>query len=264
MPLGDFEREVLRLLAANRNPDSFVGGATILHQSPKSPRSSKDVDYFHDTLESLNASTELDIATLRAAGYEVELGPTHESFQRAVVRRAGRTTKVEWVFDSAFRFFPVERDLELGWRLNFWDAATNKVLAFAGRSEIRDLIDVLYLHNQHLSLGALAWAASGKDPGMTPEAIIDWSRRNAIYRPEELSDLQLTVPVTLPELKSRWMEASQSALDLIAQLPPSEVGCLYLDAGGQPVSPEPGAPNFTKLTRHFGSVKGALPRIADR
>jgi len=27
MPLGDFEREVLRLLAANRHPDSFVGGA---------------------------------------------------------------------------------------------------------------------------------------------------------------------------------------------------------------------------------------------
>jgi hypothetical protein len=38
MPLGDFEREVLRVLAANRNPDSFVGGATVLHQAPDSPR----------------------------------------------------------------------------------------------------------------------------------------------------------------------------------------------------------------------------------
>lgn len=34
MPLGDFEREVLRLLAANRNPDSFVAGATVRHRSP--------------------------------------------------------------------------------------------------------------------------------------------------------------------------------------------------------------------------------------
>jgi hypothetical protein len=44
MPLGDFEREVLRLLAANRNPDSFIGGATVLHRSADSPRASRDVD----------------------------------------------------------------------------------------------------------------------------------------------------------------------------------------------------------------------------
>jgi hypothetical protein len=30
MPLGKFEREVLRVIAANRNPDSYVGGATVL------------------------------------------------------------------------------------------------------------------------------------------------------------------------------------------------------------------------------------------
>ncbi len=104
---------------------------------------------------------------------------------------------MEWVFDSAFRFFPVEPDLDLGWRLNFWDVATNKVLALAGRSEVRDLVDVVYLHEQHLCLGALAWAAAGKDPGMTPEAIIHWARRNAIYRPEDLSDLQLSAPLNL-------------------------------------------------------------------
>ena len=105
MPLGDFEREVLRLLAANRHPDSFVGGGTVLHQSPDSLRSSKDVDYFHDTMESLAASVERDASTLRAAGYEVELGRAQDTFRRALVRRGGRQTKVEWVFESAYRFF---------------------------------------------------------------------------------------------------------------------------------------------------------------
>jgi hypothetical protein len=263
MPLGDFEREVLRLLAANRHPDSFVGGATVLHQSPASPRASKDVDYFHDTIESLKASVQRDVSTLRSAGYEVDLGEPQDTFQRALLRKGSGKTKVEWVFDSAFRFFPVEADLELGWRLNFWDAATNKVLAFAGRSKIRDLVDVLYLHDQHLPLGALAWAAAGKDPGMTPEAIILWARRNAIYRQEELEDLQLASPITLPQLKSHWMEASQSALELVAQLPPSELGCLYLNATGQPVCPNPAASDFRKLVRHYGSVKGAWPRIVE-
>jgi hypothetical protein len=54
------------------------------------------------------------------------------------VRRGGKQTKIEWVFGRAFRFFPVEPDPELGWQSNFWDVAANKILAFAGRSEIRD------------------------------------------------------------------------------------------------------------------------------
>src|SRR5580704_14593818 len=71
MPLGGFEREVLRLLAVTRNPDSSVAGATVLNQNPDSPRTSKDVDVFHDTIECLAQSADRDIATLRATGYEV-------------------------------------------------------------------------------------------------------------------------------------------------------------------------------------------------
>lgn len=44
--------EVLRLLAANRNPDSYVAGATVLNRGPATPRTSQDVDVFHDTVES--------------------------------------------------------------------------------------------------------------------------------------------------------------------------------------------------------------------
>ena len=263
MPIGPFEQEVLRLLAANRNPDSYVRGATVLNQSPSSPRSSRDVDLFHDTTESLGQSADRDIATLKAAGFAVEEPDRrHETFCRAVVGRAGKRTKIEWVYDSAFRFFPVEPDPDLGWRLNFWDAAVNKVLALAGRSEIRDWVDVLHLHAKHLHLGALAWAGTGKDPGLTPEAIIRWAGRQAVYRQEDLADLTLTRPATLPELKEGWLEASSAALDLIGRLPPAEVGCLYLDQACQAVCPDPAGSGFPKLTRHFGSVKGAWPRIA--
>jgi hypothetical protein len=264
MPLGAFERDVLRLLAANRNPDSYVAGATVLNQAPASPRTSKDVDVFHDSMESLAESADRDSATLKTAGFEVvEVGRRHDTFRRALVRRGGRQTKIEWVCDSAFRFFPGEPDPELGWRLGFWDAAVNKVLAFAGRPEIRDWVDVLHLHARFLHLGALAWAGTGKDPGLSPEAIIHWGGRQAVYRPEDLADLILTEPVTLPQLKQRWLEASSAALQLIGRLPLDEVGCLYLDAAGQPVCPDPSSPAFAQLTRHFGSVKGAWPRIVE-
>ena len=264
MPLGSFEREVLRTLAANRNPDSYMAGATVLNQNPNSPRTSKDLDVFHDTVESLCESVERDFATLKSSGMEViEAGHRHEAFCRALVRRGNEQTKIEWAFDSAFRFFPVEPDPEMGWRLSFWDAAVNKVLAFAGRNEIRDWVDVLHLHERHLHLGALAWAGTGKDPGLTPEAILRWGGRHTVYRPEDLADLMLAEPISLQQLKERWLAASSAAFALIRSLPLDEVGCLYLDRSGKPVCPDPASPDFRHLTRHYGKIKGAWPRIVE-
>src|SRR5881296_2136244 len=173
MPLGVFEREVLRLLASNRNPDSFVAGATVLHQTHASPRISKDIDVFHDTAESILDAVRKDTATLTDHGYSIEIPRPQPTFYRGFVRKGSQQTKIEWVYDSAFRFYPVEPDPELGYRLNFWDSATNKILALAGRNEVRDYMDVIWLHEQHLQLGALAWAASGKDAGLTPDFILE-------------------------------------------------------------------------------------------
>ena len=40
-------------------------------------------------------------------------------------------------------------------------------------------------------------------------------------------------------------------------------GCLSLDAAGKPVCPYPASPGFPNLTRHFGTVKGAWPRVVE-
>jgi hypothetical protein len=264
MPLGDFEREVLRVLAANRNPDSFIAGATVLHRADDSPRRSEDVDVFHDLTGALVAAWEADMTALQQAGFDVEpVGRVQPEFRRVVVRRQGAQTKVEWVQDAAFRFFPVEPDLELGWRLNFWDAATNKVLAMAGRQKIRDFLDCLYLHRQHLHLGALVWAAAGKDPGLTPEFILDWALRGNRFFPADLADVRLGRPINLVETKQAWFAAVHEARDLVARLPPENLGCLYLDDAGKPVCPDPASPDFVRLTRHYGSMKGAWPRIVE-
>lgn len=263
MPLGDFEREVLRTIATNRNPDSFLGGATVLHRAPDSPRTSRDLDIFHDTTESLVRSVEQDVASLAAAGFQVDLGKSQGTFQRAHLERGGRRTKIEWVFDSAFRFFPVEPDPELGWRLNFWDAATNKTLALFGRHEFRDYLDAHYLHAQHLHLGALVWAAAGKDPGLTPELILDWIQRGTFYTPDQIQKVNPAKPVDLVQLKHRWLKAIAEAKAIVANLPLKELGCLYLDAQGKPVCPDPATPGFAELARHYGSTKGAWPRIVE-
>lgn len=265
MPLGPFEREVLHLLARHRSPDSYVGGATVLHQAPDSPRASADIDMFHDTAEAVHKAAERDTAVLRATGYTVEIVSHQESFCRGIVTRDELKTKLEWVQDSAFRFFPVEPDVELGWRLNFWDVATNKVLAFCGRDKLRDWMDVIYLHERHLHLGSLAWAAAAKDPGLTPEFLLDCAKRFGRFpaTTSEWAKLQMSPPANLVAFKSSFLEIVAAAEALISKLPPAELGCLYLSAAGKPVCPDPASPDFPILTRHFGSVKGAWPRIAE-
>lgn len=261
MPLGTFEREVLRVMAANRNPDSFIGGATVLNQSPDSPRTSRDIDVFHDTSAALEAAAQTDQAALKASGFEVEIGRAFPGFVRALVRRGDQRTRVEWVFDSAFRFFPVEPDPELGYRLNFWDAATNKVLAASGRGEIRDYLDLLELNRRHLSLGGLAWAAAGKDEGLSPSFIVEELSRVQRYPAEAYRKLVLEQPADPAALKAEWLAALENARVLFETvLEKSPLGCLFLDKTGKPVTPTPDL--LADLTPHFGSIRGCLPRIA--
>jgi hypothetical protein len=261
MPIADFEKNILRLLAANRNPESFVAGATVLLRDANSHRWSQDIDLFHDTAESLKTAAEADGALLEKHGYQVTWDNVQPTFRRGLVARAGRMTKLEWVFDSAFRFFPVEPDAEVGYVLNFWDAATNKVLALAGRGELRDYLDVLQLNRLHLSLGALAWAACGKDIGYTPQFLVEEAQRLAHYPASLLDKLQLREPVDLVQCKKQWISSVRAASELFDRLPAEEVGCFYLDAGGKPVTPDPASAEFPALRRHFGVVRGAWPVV---
>lgn len=263
MPIGALEGEVLRLLASNRSGESFVAGASVINRLAGSPRRSKDIDIFHDVSAELIAASDRDLEILRAAGFAVEMTTDATTFRRARVSRAGQRTKLEWAVDSAFRFFPVEPDVDFGWRLHFWDAATNKMLAFAGRRVFRDYVDVLYLHREHLPIAALVWAAAGKDPGLTPEFIVDWMRRTSRYAPEEIAQSGLTQPPDLRAMKTALLDATFAAEALFAKLPVEELGCLYLDAAGQPVCPDPDAPEFAQLTRHYGTLRGAWPRIVE-
>lgn len=126
-----------------------------------------------------------------------------------------------------------------------------------------DFLDCLYLHGHHLPLGALVWAAAGKDPGLTPEYMLDWALRGNRFRPDDLQDVRLGKPIDLVETKQRWIAAVHEAREIVANLPPAELGCFYLNAEAKPVCPVPSSSDFAKLTRHNGSLRGALPQIVE-
>ena len=122
MPLTAFQSEVLAVVAANRSEESHFAGGLVLHHSPDSARFSHDFDIFHEVAEEVTRASVADAASLRAAGYTVEPQRSdwteHTTFRKARISRGADSVDIDWAADSAFRFFPIERDPLLGWRLH--------------------------------------------------------------------------------------------------------------------------------------------------
>ena len=269
MPLTEFQKGIARLIAANRTPESHIAGGAVINRGEAGLRISDDLDIFHDVpqggqaaAEMVAASAEADERVLREAGYSVEWKTRVPGLFRAVVGRGDDQVRLDWTTDSAFRFFPAQRDEDFGYCLHPADLATNKVLALVGRSEIRDFLDILQLDRQYLSLGAIIWAACGKDEGYTPALILDLTNRHARYQERDVKGENLVRPVDLQGLKEQWIAARERAENLFAQLPAYELGCLYLAPGNRPVTPDPASPDFPDLIRHRGSVGGAWPSLS--
>jgi hypothetical protein len=261
MPITAFQREVARILAAHRNPDSHLAGGAVINRADASFRYSDDFDVFHDAAESVALCAEADAQQLRQSGYSVAWTLQQQGFFRAEIARGDDRLRLDWAHDSAFRFFPVQPDDVFGYCLHPADLAINKLLALAGRSEFRDFLDILYLDSTYLSLGAIVWAACGKDRGYTPALLIDLANRHTCFQESDLRGEHLARPLDLRELKKQWLSARAHAESLMSRLPEQDLGCLYLDANSRPVTPDPEHPGFPALQRHFGSLRGAWPKI---
>ena len=43
MPISDIQAEVLKRIAVNRSPESYLAGATVIHREADTPRFSQDL-----------------------------------------------------------------------------------------------------------------------------------------------------------------------------------------------------------------------------
>lgn len=265
MPLTEFQREVLAALVANRSEASHFAGGLVLNAPDGTSRYSKDFDLFHDAVEDLGTHSERDVKTLRTAGFQVTLLERNKewqqpaSFRQALVTRGNDKVTLDWAHDSAWRFFPIQRDEQLGWKLHLFDVAANKALALSARSETRDYVDIIDLARLY-SLEAIVWAACGKDPGFSPLYLLKMMRRFARI-----------VPGTLEEIKARdldpfamkveWMEICDHAEAEMIRLADTRldmpIGVAFVDARGNP-GWIGGNPN---LQIHHPSLRGCWPAM---
>ena len=254
MPLSNLQHAILLLLAAHRSPESYVAGASVLNRD--GPRLSEDIDIFHDREEAVAPAAEADGGLLMGHGYAVQWLRREPGLHAAIIRRGDDSTRLEWARDSDFRFFPTIRDAVFGYRLHMVDLATNKALAAAGRREPRDVLDLLTIHDRHLPLGAVIWAAVAKDPGYSPDSLITEIRRNARYRADDYADLALDAPVDAAVVARRFKEALNAAEAFVRSMPAGQEGLLFLK-GGRPVQPDPN--DLKAYVPHAGHRRGIWP-----
>jgi hypothetical protein len=260
VPLTDYQASLARLLSENRTFDSYLAGGAAILIEPNTTRFSRDLDYFHDSEARVAEAFAADRSLLENGGYSIDVDLNQPGFVRALVRKGGDATKVEWARDSDWRFMPTVRDERVGFLLHPVDLSVNKVLALAGRDEPRDVLDTLHLHRHVLPLGALCWAACGKDPGFTPLSLLELLRRRGRLRAEDLARLDLAKPVDLQVTKQAWIEALDSVEPFVESLPPDEIGCLYYSAS-QRAFVDPRESN--DAVPHFGRPGGVLPRVTE-
>ena len=254
MPLSKIQTEVLRLLASHRDPESYVAGATPLNRDQ--PRYSGDIDVFHDREERVATAALEDSKTLEAGGYQVLWLRQLPLVYTAEVKRGNDSTRLEWVVDSDFRFFPTVRDETFGYILHPADLAMNKVMAAAGRREVRDLVDVVTIHETILPLGAVVWAAVEKSPGFTPEGLIAEIRRNAHYPAADWRALQATEPLDANDLTTRLRKALDEAEAFVTRMPTDKMGLLFIK-NGEVTQPDPD--RLEEYQTHAGQRRGHWP-----
>lgn len=260
MPLTGFQAHIGRLLAANRSEDSYLADGAAILAAPNTRRFSHDLGYFHDSADRVASAFEADRRLLVADGFDMEIEISQPGYIRVVVRRETGATRIEWAQDSTWRFLPTMKSADFGYQLHPLDLATNKVLALAGRDEPRDLIDTLHLHENVLRIGALVWAAAGKDPGFSPRSLLEMLRRRGRLQPGDLARLDLVAPLDLQAIKATWLDALAEAEAFVCGRPPAEAGCLYWSPSAERfVSPSVGT--SCDAVPHFGRPGGVLPRL---
>ncbi len=268
MALTGLQRAVCRLLAQNRiaSGESYVAGGVALNELVAAARISRDIDLFHDTDEALAASWHADRLLLEANGFAVLVVRERATFVEAEVGAGGDRVRLEWARDSAYRFFPLQQHEEFGLTLHPFDLATNKVLALVGRLEVRDWVDVITSHDRIQPLGYLAWGACAKDPAFGPTAILEGAARSGRYSVEEVTQLAFASdPPDAVQLARSWHQLLDSARQVVALLPPDEVGTCVLDRSGGlfrgSPSELPGSLRDGRLLFHRGRIRGALPQL---
>lgn len=116
------------------------------------------------------------------------------------------------------------------------------------------------------TLGYLAWAACGKDPGFSPTSILEHAGRSSRYTAVELRELSFDGPSPdAAALSARWHTMLGDARRIVDLLPAPSAGECVLGSGGALY--RGGEAELSRdlaagqVRFHAGSIRGAFPLL---
>jgi hypothetical protein len=213
--ITDLQREILTIFSEIHDSKMFyLTGGTALAEFYLGHRKSFDLDIF---------TTEKGLIIPFSYAFEQELKKNflvkvvrrYETFVEFEVSAKGDSTKVQLAYDSPFRFEnPVDSDI--GVKVNdYTDLIVDKTLAFFGRAEPRDTIDLFFILKTE-DFWKLIELAKQKDPGFD----LYWLAI-ALHKiknfPDDLRDWPVDTikKVDIKELKGLLLNLSREIMDKI-------------------------------------------------
>jgi predicted nucleotidyltransferase component of viral defense system len=213
--ITDLQREILIIFSEIRDSKMFyLTGGTALAEFYLGHRKSFDLDIF---------TTEKGLIIPFSYAFEQELKKNflvkvvrrYETFVEFEVSAKGDSTKVQLAYDSPFRFEnPVDSDI--GVKVNdYMDLIVDKLLAFFGRAEPRDAIDLFFILKTE-GFWKIVELAKQKDPGFD----LYWLAI-ALHKiknfPDDLKDwpVEIIKKVDIKELKNLLLNLSREIMDKI-------------------------------------------------
>lgn len=196
-------------------PYFYLTGGTALAEFYFGHRKSYDLDLFTPEVGLILPFSGIFADGLKRDGLHVAVIRRFSSFVEFEVGYEHENTKVQLAYDSPFRFEePV--DSELGIKINdYKDIIVDKFLAFFGRAEPRDAVDLFFILKEE-TIGDLADLASKKDQGFDLYWLAVALRKVKDF-PDEIIrwPVEMLVEVNPKELKAQF---SQIAIEVLKNL----------------------------------------------
>jgi hypothetical protein len=142
----------------------YLTGGTALAEYYLGHRLSFDLDFFTG-IENLVLPTSYQIESIcRKSGHNLQVVRRFSSFVQFLFEKDTESLKIDLAFDSPYRLAPTVESPDGIWINNYTDLRVDKLLAYFGRSEPRDAVD-LYFILQKEPIASLLEQAAQKDPG---------------------------------------------------------------------------------------------------
>ena len=195
-------------------PDSehfFLTGGTALAEFYLGHRRSFDLVLFTSETGLILSFSHLVERELPGSGLQVQIVRRLATFVELTVKTNDEEVRLQFAYDSPFRFRPPE-ETPLGKVNDFQDLAVDKFLAFFGRAEPRDAVDLFFLLKE-VSLEELMELAPQKDAGFDPYWLARAFQRVQSFPDEpERWPVEMVVPWDPREIKTLFARLAQTVL----------------------------------------------------